>query len=79
MKPTKQQTWIGVVMLALPMVAGLLGVKYEQANPTIESTVKVDITALPTGAIRSDQDVKALCKEITKAALDFHVNKSGRH
>ncbi len=81
MKPTKQQAWVGVVMLALPIAASYFGVEYGQKNPPtpIETTTNVAITALPAGAVRSDLEVKALAKEIADAALNFHVNKSGMH
>ncbi len=76
--PTKGQTWAGVAIIALPIIASVLGVEYGQKNPPTQNTVKVDVTALPAGAMRSDQDIKAMCKEITKAAMNAHIG-SIRH
>jgi len=80
-KPTSKQTWVGVAIVGLPIIASILGVEYGQKNPPaqIETTTNVAITALPAGMIRSDQDIKILCEEVIKAAMDFHINKSRRH
>jgi len=75
-KPTKGQAWAGVVMIALPIIGSLLGIKYEQNNPTpVENTTN---QTFELGSTRSDQDIEAICKTISDASMLKHIT-SRRH